>query len=259
MSSIDRAQGCEKTLVLVSLVRSSENFSGIGFLSDPRRLNVAITRAKRGLIVIGDALALMQGDNRGCWIAFLKHLFDLGCIVDSNFAPISPTLWGSKVSFDVKKDEKKASKDVEKLPFRSFRSTLVLCGEDLNMIVKELIALASKLLHSKLFLFWLDWILRLPTQFYKGSNQPTNPVEKDQKCWSHLTFLRRFGVGRDASNITYFYCVTMLAHMIRNAPSSWSRLSACLQSIPLDESYRSFLNCVIWGWGVGVGNGVVKK
>ncbi len=57
IDSIDGFQGQERDIMLISLVRS--NASGeIGFLSDTRRMNVALTRAKRKLIVIGDSATL---------------------------------------------------------------------------------------------------------------------------------------------------------------------------------------------------------
>lgn len=54
IDSVDAFQGREKDAVLVSLVRSS-SAGQIGFLADLRRLNVAITRARRHLLIVGDS------------------------------------------------------------------------------------------------------------------------------------------------------------------------------------------------------------
>lgn len=70
IDSVDGFQGREKDVVIVSLVRSTPVLSGasarlaqskdggIGFLADTRRMNVAMTRAKRKLIVIGDSATI---------------------------------------------------------------------------------------------------------------------------------------------------------------------------------------------------------
>jgi len=54
VGTVDGFQGREKDCVIVDLVRSNEN-SEVGFLSDTRRMNVALTRARRFLLVIGDS------------------------------------------------------------------------------------------------------------------------------------------------------------------------------------------------------------
>jgi ATP-dependent RNA/DNA helicase IGHMBP2 len=57
IDSVDGFQGREKEAILISLVRS--NPAGeIGFLADTRRMNVALTRARRKLIVIGDSATI---------------------------------------------------------------------------------------------------------------------------------------------------------------------------------------------------------
>jgi len=57
ISTIDSFQGQEMENIIVSLVRSNDN-GEIGFLKDYRRMNVAITRAKEQLFVIGDSATI---------------------------------------------------------------------------------------------------------------------------------------------------------------------------------------------------------
>ncbi len=60
IDTIDAFQGREKEAVIVDLVRSNDS-GAIGFLADTRRMNVALTRARRFLLVIGDS-ATIGGD-----------------------------------------------------------------------------------------------------------------------------------------------------------------------------------------------------
>lgn len=59
VDTIDGFQGEEKDIIYISLVRSND-MGNIGFLADPRRLNVAMTRAKMKLVLIGDLSTLVS-------------------------------------------------------------------------------------------------------------------------------------------------------------------------------------------------------
>ncbi len=70
ISTIDSFQGQEEETIILSLVRSNDS-GEIGFLKDYRRMNVAITRAKEQLFVIGDS-ATIGGDS--FYNAFLSYI-----------------------------------------------------------------------------------------------------------------------------------------------------------------------------------------
>jgi predicted DNA helicase len=74
ISTIDSFQGQEKEIIIVSLVRSNED-GDIGFLKDYRRMNVAMTRAKEQLFVIGDS-ATIGADS--FYNAFLSYVEKIG-------------------------------------------------------------------------------------------------------------------------------------------------------------------------------------
>ncbi|MEQ2162721.1 hypothetical protein GOODEAATRI_022676 [Goodea atripinnis] len=59
IASVDAFQGREKDFIILSCVRANEH-QGIGFLNDPRRLNVALTRARYGVIIVGNPKALSK-------------------------------------------------------------------------------------------------------------------------------------------------------------------------------------------------------
>ena len=87
VASVDAFQGREKDFILVSCVRSSET-QGIGFLSDPRRLNVALTRARLGIIFLGNPRVLSKN---ALWAALLLHFKEYDCLVEGPLNNLQPS------------------------------------------------------------------------------------------------------------------------------------------------------------------------
>jgi superfamily I DNA and/or RNA helicase len=69
---VDSFQGREADIVVFCTVRCNVHYS-IGFLANERRMNVALTRAKRGLIVVGHRETLVGSQEGG---GFWKSWFD---------------------------------------------------------------------------------------------------------------------------------------------------------------------------------------
>lgn len=74
VDTIDGFQGQEKDTIYISLVRSNDR-SEIGFLKDARRLNVALTRAKKKLVVIGDGATLTA---ESLYLELVEHVEAVG-------------------------------------------------------------------------------------------------------------------------------------------------------------------------------------
>ena len=72
VNTIDSFQGQERDIVYISMTRSNSE-SRIGFLSDIRRMNVAMTRARKKLVVIGDSATLSQFPFYANFIAYAEQ------------------------------------------------------------------------------------------------------------------------------------------------------------------------------------------
>ncbi|MER2998370.1 AAA domain-containing protein [Pontibacter populi] len=69
VGTVDSFQGQERDIIYISMVRSNET-GEIGFLSDIRRMNVGMTRAKKKLVIVGDSATLTH---HPYYDAFIKY------------------------------------------------------------------------------------------------------------------------------------------------------------------------------------------
>lgn len=76
VNTVDGFQGQERDVIFVSLVRSNDN-GEIGFLADLRRMNVAMTRARQKLVLIGNAETLSHNK-------FYSELYEYVKVVEQN-------------------------------------------------------------------------------------------------------------------------------------------------------------------------------
>ena len=77
ISTVDGFQGREKDVIILSFVRSRRG-GQVGFLNDRNRINVALTRAKYGLWIVGDIAVMEQCG--GDWAALARTMLQHGYV-----------------------------------------------------------------------------------------------------------------------------------------------------------------------------------
>ncbi|KAE8038055.1 hypothetical protein FH972_010601 [Carpinus fangiana] len=95
VKSVDGFQGGEEDIIIISTVRSN-NYGSIGFISNPQRTNVALTRARHCLWILGNERTLCNSES--VWEALVRDAKDRQCFFNA----------------DEDKDLKKAILDVKK-------------------------------------------------------------------------------------------------------------------------------------------------
>ncbi len=80
VSTVDSYQGREKDVILFSITSTSS----FGFIEDENKLNVAFTRAKKKLIVIGNRDAILHNTPYGLLSEYIQYAASLNGYIDEN-------------------------------------------------------------------------------------------------------------------------------------------------------------------------------
>ena len=220
IANVDGFQGSERDVMVISTVRCNSNCE-IGFAKDGKRLNVALTRAKRGLIVVGNYHTLISDDVEGFWTAWFKNIpitNDEGrrlAVKDLELQAFVPKV--KKVA-KVEKDVV-VSHGVKKVALwqRNFKWSDVAkekVEEDRHECVRNMWDTVDRLMRLPLWAKFCSFVLSLKKHSYTVEERPDDFHHWDRKAWSHMNVIVALGVQVDPGNrILYFTLRAILLRM----------------------------------------------
>ena len=109
---MDGFQGREKEVVILTMVRSNHN-KNLGFLVEKRRLNVAVTRAKRQLVLVCDSSTVSHDIDIGKFISYMRERGVVEEARTENLVLPSRSCLPSTATAGVKKERNKTSEAVK--------------------------------------------------------------------------------------------------------------------------------------------------
>ena len=220
VETVDKFQGQEKACILFSCVRSNDR-GACGFLTDGRRLNVAITRAKKQFTMFGNAWTLVRGDKDGSWGSFLTHTQMEGCLLQKKQNQWVPNKELVRQDNQVKSLAPRTKPNLS-IP-RNFSITLT--AADRAELLQAGRNAAQLLSACRLFRdILLPYVCSLPDRSYKWEETPKSCLKWNQKSWSHIYQCVTYGFKDDPGNSSYSYGMHLLLIELSPIGRNFARL-----------------------------------
>ena len=226
-------QGDEVDVLTMSLVRS--NSSGeIGFLDDRRLFNVALTRARRGLIIFADLRTFKYGRNAG-FPQFLDWCHDAGVVCRLEYPPIGMMTEHLAVPVPSARDVTAADVPPDRPRWRLGRDAVVVSPAgpskkekerkssfqavlrrwpyphvDILAVCRAIAGELAKLLGNPLFLPLVTFVTGLHPHWYQTHNAPQDSLTVDLKIVSMQGMTRCPELGVDPTNVILATAVQIL-------------------------------------------------
>ena len=200
INCIDAFQGDERDIVILSLVRNN-SARACGFVTERRRFNVAITRAKCASVLVGCFHHFLEGDVGGCVWAFIKNRVRIGCVFNANLNLKDPeNLWDTKFST-------RSTPCVKVISRRETETCGVWIPTSQTEKATDIDNAASLLkcldlfLHSGPCMAYFAYASTLPRNEGTQMTAPDDVLDLDFKHWSQKNWFHSLGIYGDPGNV----------------------------------------------------------
>ena len=230
VSAIDAAQGQEADLVIISFIRA--NTTGIvGFTDDAKRLNVAIARAKAGVIIVGRLATSLAASTSGFRPLFYE-LHKQGAIYDYQHEDTHPpmVMMTEKVfkmneaqfladTTEEQRWRKREGKDRASHAGGTY-DTERAPESDITYTVDKTRRYLHALTRSTSFMLAMSHVCSLEQQIEYNNGIPPNKVaDWDRKSWSRQNFFVTPGVSADPGNFILGTMFLSICHALGMEPA----------------------------------------